>query len=696
MMVMVKNRMIFTAARIVYGCFFLVFFSQVSLANIISEKRWPAFQKDFRNIYELIVSRDPVVSSVFNIFLIGNTLFYVKEPCEFADVDAKMILHIIPSNKEDLPEHRKNYSFDNLDFDFISKGMMFSGKCITASGPLPDYDISAIRIGQYIPGNEKPVWVKEFAFPDKDSEDEKKLNTHLYSLGVTEIKLKKFNGVGGAIEKFGDNLLLATPDGSFALVHADGTVRYLDERVPMGLEDVKQNTTYLEDYPAHRRLRVSDILVRRQSQTQFDLFVTHHYYTGRCVVFRLSQATLHYENNDILLSQPFRTVFDASPCISLPFDPHQSGGKIVDDNDFLLIIIGDHGQDGWHKEDQYVLANDLQSQHGKLVRVEIETGKAETLTIGHRNPQGLVRDQDGNLWAVEHGPQGGDELNLLLPNRNYGWPSVTYGVDYGGRIPIRSNANEKVGSHDGFTRPHYAWVPSIGVASIAVNRTENFPLWKDDLLITSLASPAGGDLFRVRRHGRNIQYVERIKISERIRDIAHTSDGRIALLLDKSSIMFLARSDDYCHEKFRRNRSVYALHCWGASNDNAAANIQKDVRKSAKPTKIVDLPSVTRPAVGEQLFGTHCGTCHRLNEGEHDVGPHLHDVIGRRAGEVDGYFNFSPFLQFSNVIWTKDNLKKYIASPQRLIPGTTMPASDITEKEADSIVEFLSRLSDGL
>ena len=70
---------------------------------------------------------------------------------------------------------------------------------------------------------------------------------------------------------------------------------------------------------------------------------------------------------------------------------------------------------------------------GKLVRIELASGRAEIVASGFRNPQGFVRDADGNLWQTEHGPQGGDELNLLKPNLNYGWPYVTLGNRYGNR-----------------------------------------------------------------------------------------------------------------------------------------------------------------------------------------------------------------------------------------------------------------------
>ena len=117
---------------------------------------------------------------------------------------------------------------------------------------------------------------------------------------------------------------------------------------------------------------------------------------------------------------------------------------LTDGPDHLLVTIGDHR---WGWAESLSLYEQIPGSHmGKLVRVAIETGDTETLTLGHRNPQGLARDKDGNLWSTEHGPQGGDELNLLEPGGNYGWPHVSYGVDYGRKLPSRSNTRWRAGT----------------------------------------------------------------------------------------------------------------------------------------------------------------------------------------------------------------------------------------------------------
>ena len=392
------------------------------------------------------------------------------------------------------------------------------------------------------------------------------VRTHLYALEIDIVQLEPFGAGGGAIESLGDDLLVATTGGRLALIASNGTVEYLDGTVPMNRSGFESHDLY-EDSALKIHFRVTDILLKQHSPGRFELFVTHHYFTGECTRLRLSLATLLREEGSVPVLSSWRTVFDAEPCLTPPYDAYESGGKMLMDGlDHLLTTIGDHGKKG--------AAQDPDSHLGKLVRIEIQTGEVEVLTLGHRNPQGLARDKDGNLWATEHGPQGGDELNLLEPGGNYGWPHVSYGVQYGGSI---LNNKSKVGQHDEFVPPVFAWVPSIAVTSIAVNDARWFPLWKDDLLITSLEGSDntagiahGHSIFRVRRHGKQVQYVEKIEIGVPIRDITYMSDGRLALLHDYGSrILFVRRSNEYCDEESEWQRNVYALHCESVADDAA-------------------------------------------------------------------------------------------------------------------------------
>ncbi len=243
---------------------------------------------------------------------------------------------------------------------------------------------------------------------------------------------------------------------------------------------------------------------------------------------------------------------------------------LTDGPDHLLIVIGDHAQ--------FRFPQDSASHFGKLVRVAIGSGEAEILSSGFRNPQGFARDADGVLWSVEHGPQGGDELNLLEPGRDYGWPSVSYGVHSPGHA---LQGEEEEGGHEGFAKPRFAWVPSIAVSPLIVNDARWFPLWKDDLLAGSLA---GNSLFRIRRAGTDIQYVERIEVGYRIRDLAQMPDGRIALLRDAGRVYFIRRFVEICDERPWPSRRVYGLHCYSPGDEDEAQAQSEAAQEGSEST----------------------------------------------------------------------------------------------------------------
>lgn len=392
--------------------------------------------------------------------------------------------------------------------------------------------------------------------------------THLYALHSTEVGTGSISG--GTLTPLADDLLVVAPRGRIARLRPPGDrqpafVEWLEGRVPMNLDRLQSHLDRLESRldPSHPDLeqlrnvnggfRVADVLLKEGSAGRHRLFVTHHHFTEACIRFRLSSTDVVLREGAVSLGAAWKTLFDAEPCI-FSSTMHQAGGSMVTDGpDHLLVVIGDHGAEN--------VVQAVDSHLGKLVRIGIGTGDVEIVASGLRNPQGLVRDGDGVLWATDHGPQGGDELNILRPGENYGWPLVTLGVGYGG--VTRQTDPLTTGHHGGFAQPVFSWVPSVGISSILVNDERRFPLWRDDLLIASLD---GAALFRVRLHDRGVQYVEKIEVGFRIRDLAQLSDGRIALLDDADSVRFLSRSYWHCGRESKRlgrgqPGSVYAIDC---------------------------------------------------------------------------------------------------------------------------------------
>lgn len=205
------------------------------------------------------------------------------------------------------------------------------------------------------------------------------------------------------------------------------------------------------------------------------------------------------------------------------------GARVVPQGDHLFITTGEHFS---NRERQF--AQDVEKTYGKVVRVTPQGGAAEdnpfdneVWTLGHRNVQGAaLRPSDGTLWTLEHGPAGGDELNLITRGANYGWPVVSYGVNYSGAA-VGSGAARR----EGLTEPQYYWDPVIAPGGFAFYEGALFEGWQGDILAASL-NPGG--LVRLVLEGDRVVGEERFLDGEiRVRDVEIDRDGAI-LILDNS------------------------------------------------------------------------------------------------------------------------------------------------------------------
>ncbi len=158
--------------------------------------------------------------------------------------------------------------------------------------------------------------------------------------------------------------------------------------------------------------------------------------------------------------------------------------------------------------------------------------RAMTWSSGHRNPYGLVFTADGRLWEEEMGPMGGDELNVILPGKNYGWPIVSNGDNYSGQ-PIPDHP-----SRPDLEAPKLWWNPSISPGGMIVYSGRMFPQYRGNLFIGALSGEA---LIRVVLNGGTAQAVDQWQMGERIRDVAEAPDGAIWLLEDGGALVRLAR-----------------------------------------------------------------------------------------------------------------------------------------------------------
>src|SRR5688500_17017751 len=217
------------------------------------------------------------------------------------------------------------------------------------------------------------------------------------------------------------------------------------------------------------------------------------------------------------------------------------GGRIVFDRaGHVYLTLGDRGEmQRAQRSDDHAGSVIRLHDDGRVPKDNPFAGrqgwKPEKFTIGNRNMQGAaLHPQTGVLWTHEHGPQGGDEVNIIRPGANYGWPVITYGVNYGIGTKIGEGTQKP-----GMQQPVHTWVPSIAPSGMAFYTGERFPRWKGSLFVGALRDQM---LVRLTLDGEKVVGEERLLQGAigRIRDVRAGPDGFIYLLTDASS-GFLAR-----------------------------------------------------------------------------------------------------------------------------------------------------------
>jgi glucose/arabinose dehydrogenase len=217
-------------------------------------------------------------------------------------------------------------------------------------------------------------------------------------------------------------------------------------------------------------------------------------------------------------------------------ESYHFGSRLLFDHAALLYItIGDRGD--------RPRAQDLADHAGSVIRLNddgsipkdnpfssTQGAKPEIYSYGHRNPQGMaLHPATGKVWIHEHGPQGGDEVNIIDRGLNYGWPIITYGVNY----VIGTSIGE--GTHkQGMEQPNYYWVPSIAPSGMAFYNADKFPNWKGSLFVGSLKFRL---LARLELDGEAVVREERLLEGKlgRIRDVRTGPDGYLYLLTDEAN-----------------------------------------------------------------------------------------------------------------------------------------------------------------
>lgn len=506
---------------------------------------------------------------------------------------------------------------------------------LIATTPLAFIGVATIAVG---------VWIDLNQIQDKQTDQT--IHTAYYPIEIhyhDDLVPKSQRQKGGAIARLDDKFIAVTGSGAFYNIHVSN-----DLSAPTSVRLPFASPTNASEFDAavgpnvvREYFRVID-LIARPVQENWQVYVSHHFWKAveDCVVTRVSKIDLDNALRPILSAKKtWETIFETRPCIELPEDSrgqpfagHESGGRMAWMlPDSLLMTSGDMEYDGWNQplaaaqEDDYL--------YGKTVIVNVETLQSEIYTKGHRNPQGLIIDRDGRIWSTEHGPEGGDELNLLEYGKNYGWPYQTLGTAYGRYEWPLAETYSGAGE---FEEPVYSWVPSIGVSSLLRVTDSRFEKWVGNLLVASLSSK---HLYRIEMRDDRVLYVEPIRIGRRIRDLIEGPHGGFWL--------------------------------WGDDGE------------------LISLSVARAQSRGALLFKA-CTGCHSTGVLSGGLGPTLWRVIGRDIAALDDYSSYSPALRKISGNWTEEKLNDFLTDPQVFAPGNSMIFPGISNaNDRAAIIKYL-------
>lgn len=308
------------------------------------------------------------------------------------------------------------------------------------------------------------------------------------------------------------------PDGRLLVTERDGRLRYIDKS--------GKTSAPISGLPA--------IVVAGQGGL-LDVLLDKDFASNQLIYLSYAEPGADDTNSTAVAKarldgqtlKDFKVIFSQTP----KFDSkYHFGGRLVQQADGnLFVTTGDRGN-------QREAVQNLTTLIGKVAHITPDGGAAPgnpfaqdktaqplIWSYGHRNIQGATLDHTGRLWTHEHGPQGGDEINITLAGKNYGWPLITYGEEYGGGVI-------GVTSKPGLEQPLHYWVPSIAPSGMLFYQGAMFSKWQHNLFVGSLKF---GQLVRLEIKDDKVVHEERIRIGARIRDVEVAPDGAIYLLTDE-------------------------------------------------------------------------------------------------------------------------------------------------------------------
>ncbi|UWQ60259.1 PQQ-dependent sugar dehydrogenase [Leisingera caerulea] len=312
------------------------------------------------------------------------------------------------------------------------------------------------------------------------------------------------------------------PDGGLLVTERDGRLFYVRD-------GQKQRVSGTPAVAAEGQGGLLDVMVPRDFARSREIFLTYAKRQGRGAGAALAAGKLSRDNTRLT---NVRLLFEAAPGSR---GGRHFGSRVVEARDGTLFVsLGERGD--------RPSAQNLRLHQGSVVRInrdgtvpvsnpftKTEGAQPEIWSFGHRNPQGMALDLQGNLWVAEHGAKGGDEVNRVRKGANYGWPVISYGRHYSGARIGEGTAKP------GMEQPQWYWDPSMAPSGMMIYSGRMWPEWRGDIFVGSLKFD-----YISRLSGAPLREVEQLQSSEtgRIRDVQEAPDGSIWFASETEGAIF--------------------------------------------------------------------------------------------------------------------------------------------------------------
>ena len=275
------------------------------------------------------------------------------------------------------------------------------------------------------------------------------------------------------------------------------------------------------------RFAINDIAILSETSLAAKVLISYPRLgaTGSCVEIAIDELAYDRKKQRMKFVSNW---FVTKPCVPISAVQHTAGRFAVIDKNTVYVTIGDLGY----------TEIDNRAKRGDLGSIFKLTSKSATkISQGHRNPQGILLFDQKTLLAAEHGPRGGDEINIIKEGNDYGWPFVSYGQPYGGGDYVRP---AKTGTHTGYPEPIKYWVPSIAPTELVQLPTQGWASWGRALVLGTLAE----EVLVFMKINDNFEITEEVRLDmgARIRDLEVLSNGSLLATTDSGKLITVSNS----------------------------------------------------------------------------------------------------------------------------------------------------------